>query len=550
MNLKTQLIEPARVLSFLIKHRHALHSPGLFDDQPEGGEIGEREAKTFLDDLEALGPAFIKFGQVLSTRPDLIHPAYARALERMQDTCTPIPFAVVRETVEAELGARLTKLFAEVDEEPIGVASLAQVHRATLRDGREVALKVQRPDMDIDVEHNLEALESLATAAESLSDNARRIGLLDWVGELRRSLVNELDYRQEAENLARFARHLAKEPLLRVPAPVQHLCTRRVLVLEYVEGTKLAAISGVIRTERDIGMLAPALLRGFLDQVFVHGELHADPHPGNMLLTPDNRLAIFDLGMVGHITPVLRDRLLKILVGAVEGRGDDVSRDCLAISEPLESFDEPRFHREIGQTVANYAASSRQGGREGALVMRLVEIATRCGVRTPPELSVLGRALLNLESVCALLDPRFDARRTVEEHLQAMMAERMRRGFSLAALGADLVELQGFVREAPAKLSHALGVIADNRLQLRVTGLEESRLLENLQKIANRISAGLVTAALIVASAMLADSDNPRRIAGVAIAEALFVVAVILGVALIGSALWGDRRRAPRRGSS
>lgn len=553
MTLATTLIEPARVLALLLKHRRALQAPGQFVDSDEAardGRLDEADARAFVADLEALGPAFVKFGQVLSTRPDLIHPAYARALERTQDTCTPIDFAVVREVAEAELGARLSKLFAAVDEAPIGVASLAQVHRATLRDGRVVALKVQRPGMEDDVERNLEALETLARAAEGVSDAARRVGLQDWVGELRRTLVAELDYRQEAENLERFARHLAAEDVMTVPAPVMHLCTRRVLVMGFIAGTRLNAIGGLVRTERDIAALAPPLLRCFLDQVFVHGELHADPHPGNLLLTDDGRLALFDLGMVAHVTPTLRDRLLKLLAAAVESRGEAVADECLAISTRLESFEDTRFVREIGQVVARYAArgGQRGGGGEGELVLQVVEIATRCGVRTPPELSVLGRALLNLESVCQLLDPAFQPKPVVEAHLQGLLAQRMSQGFSLQALGADLLELQRLARDAPAKLGHVLSLLAENRLQLKLTGLEESRLLENLQKIANRITAGLVTAALIVASAMLADSDRPRLF-GMALAEVLFVVAAGLGIVLVLGALWSDRRRGPKGGT-
>ncbi len=552
MSLATTLIEPARVLALLMKHRRALQAPGHFVDAADAADdqrVAEADAKAFATDLEALGPAFVKFGQVLSTRPDLIHPAYAAALERTQDTCTPIAFATVRAIVEAELGARLSKLFLEVEETPIGVASLAQVHRATLRDGRVVALKVQRPGMDEEVERNLDALQSLASAAEGVSDSARRIGLQDWVGELRRTLVAELDYRQEAENLARFARHLAWETAITVPAPVTHLCTRRVLVMAFIAGTKLTAIGGLVRTERDVAALAPPLLRSFLDQVFVHGELHADPHPGNLLLTDDGRLALFDLGMVAHVTPRLRDQLLKLLAGAVEGRGEAVAQECLAISTRLESFEETRFMREVGQAAARYAARDGQrGGGEGALVLQVVEIATRCGVRTPPELSVLGRALLNLESVCQLLDPAFEPKPVVEAHLRNLLAERMKQGFSLQALGADLLELQSLVREAPAKVGQVLALLSENRLQLKLTGLEESRLLENLQKIANRITAGLVTAALIVASAMLADSGRPRLF-GFALAEVLFVVAAGLGLVLVVGALWSDRRRGPKSGS-
>ena len=547
MSLATTLVEPARVLALLLKHRRALQAPGQIDVEADAAPVDPAQARAFVGELEALGPAFVKFGQVLSTRPDLIHPDYAKALEQTQDTCTAVPFTAVREVVEAELGARLSKLFAEVDETPVGMASLAQVHRATLRDGRVVALKVQRPGIEAEAARNLEALATLARAAESVSDGARRIGLEDWVGELRRTLLAELDYRQEAENLARFARHVAAEDVLVVPAPVMHLCTRRVLVMDFIEGTSLADLGGLARTERDVAALAAPLLRGFLDQVFVHGELHADPHPGNVLLTRDDRLALFDLGMVAHVTPTLRDRLLKLLAAAVEGRGEAVAQECLALGTRLESFEPARFTREIAQAAARYAARGGGGG-EGALVLQVVEIAARCGLRTPPELSVLGRALLNLESVCQRLDPGFDPKPVVDAHLQGLMAERMRQGFSLKALGADLIELQALAREAPGRVAKLLALLADNRLELKLTGLEESRLLENLQKIANRITAGLVTAALIVASAMLADSDRPRLF-GVALAEVLFVLAAGLGVALVVGALWSDRRRGPKRGA-
>lgn len=549
MSLTSTLIEPARVLALLLKHRAALHAPGhaFAPDAGNEAQIDEADARAFVADLERLGPAFVKFGQVLSTRPDLIHPAYAGALECTQDTCTPFDFDAVRASIESELGARLSKLFAEIDETPIGVASLAQVHRATLRDGRVVAVKVQRPGIEADVERNLEALELLARAAEGVSDSARRIGLQDWCAELRRTLVAELDYRQEAENLARFAHHLASEDALTVPTPVMHLCTRRVLVMSFVAGRKLVEIGGLTRTETDAAALAPPLLRSFLDQVFVHGELHADPHPGNLLLTEDGRLALFDLGMVAQVTPRLRSRLLKLLMAAVEGRGEAVAQECLAISLRLDSFEDQPFTREISRVVARYAAHGAQGGDEGRLLLQVVAIATACGLRTPAELSVLGRALLNLESVCRLLDPAFAAKPVVEAHLQALLAQRIRQGFGLQSLGADLLELQSLAREAPSRLGRVLALLSENRLQLKLTGLEESRLLENLQKIANRITAGLVTAALILASAMLADSGRPRLF-GLALAEVLFVVAAGLGIALVGSALWSDRRRGPQQG--
>jgi predicted unusual protein kinase regulating ubiquinone biosynthesis (AarF/ABC1/UbiB family) len=545
------LARTAQILQFLLKYRRAGVFTGLDLDAAtlDPGTVPDIEGKPeqFVDDLEALGPTFIKVGQALSTRPDMVPAPYIAALERMQDDVAPVPFAAIRSVVEDALGVRLGKAFAHFEEHPLGCASLAQVHRATLRDGRMVAVKVQRPGIVDVVRADLDALASLAGKADRMTDIGRRVRFSDWVHEFRRTLLAELDYRAEAENLERFGEHFRDYPELHVPAPLWDLTATRVLTMELVAGTKVTELSGLRRTEQSMVDLASALMRGYLDQVFVYGEIHADPHPGNLLVTDDGRLALFDLGMIAHVPPKQRERLLKLLFAAVDGRGEEVANEAIAMGTRLEDFDEEHFMRETGQLVSRYAAhAGSQSLSEGRLMLELVGLSTTCGLRTPPELSLLGKTLLNLEQVAHALDPELDVKTVVEAHLEHVMRQRLKKSLSPSNIASELIEVQALLREAPRKVSDLLSLLAENRLQVRMTGLEESHLMENLQKIANRVSAGLVTAALIVASAMMMRVDTDTRLLGYpAIALVLFLVAAGLGIAIVLSALLRDRKARP-----
>lgn len=543
------LARTAKILRFLLKYRGAGVFTGLDLDYVSDGDAPEISGKPeeFVSDLGALGPTFIKFGQALSTRPDLVPPAYLAALERTQDDIAPVPADQIRAVIESELGVRPSHLFETFDDTPLGSASLAQVHRATLRDGRAVAVKVQRPNISEVIHNDLDALAAIASRADMATKVGRRVHFADWVHEFRKALLAEMDYVCEAENLERFRDHFDDYPEIFVPAPLHDFSSRRVLTMELVSGHKVTELGGLFRTEHDVGQLAEALLRGYLDQVLVHGDIHADPHPGNLLVMQDGRLALFDLGMVVHVPPRQRDRLFRLLFAAVDGRGEEAARETIAMSTRLEDFEEDRFLREVGQLVARYAAHAAQSASESRLLFDIVRISTACGLRSPSELSLLGKTLAHLETVCRALDPRVDMKRVVDRHLDSVMGDRLRRSMSPHRIASEMMELQALAREAPRKVSDMLSLLADNRFQIRITGLEESRLMENLQKIANRITTGLIIAALIVAAAMMMRIETKAQLFGYpALALVMFLMAAALGVGVVVSALLRDRRARPR----
>jgi ubiquinone biosynthesis protein len=541
----------ASIARFFLKYRNAgvLSSVPLDDplfEEVDAESVVEGKPEEFAADLETMGPTFVKIGQSLSTRPDFVPPAYIQALEAMQDNVGTIDAQIVREVIETELGVRIGKLFSHFDDEALGAASLAQVHAATLDDGRAVAVKVQRPGVADVLREDLEILERVAGTVHRVSDVGRRYGFAEWVQEFRKTVSAELDYRREAENLEIFGRHLEKYPRIYVPQPIRDYSTQRVLTMERVLGDKVTRISELRRLDAPLDDLAGDLVRFYLDQVFVHGLIHADPHPGNVLLAPDGRLALLDLGMVAHVPPRLRDQLLKLVLAVVDGRGEQAAETFVHLSTRLEDFDEGAFSRETARLIAQYRNSAYATASEGRLLLELTRLGAASGLRPAPELPLLGKTLLNLETVARALAPQIDFRRVIEPHLQSAMRDQVRQMFSLNRLGSDALEMQELLRESPRRLTQLLRTLSDNRLRVHVTGLEEARLIESMQKIANRITAGVIAAALIMGAALMMRVPTSSRLFGYpALALVLFLAAFLMGAFLLGSMWFTDRKARP-----
>jgi ubiquinone biosynthesis protein len=504
------------------------------------------DAEALAAELEALGPTFIKLGQLLSTRADLLPLPYIEALARLQDKVEPFAFEEVESTVSEALGVRLSKAFLEFDRAPLAAASLGQVHRAVLRSGRMVAVKVQRPGIRQVILDDLEALEELAELADRHSDAAENFDLPGMLDEFRRTLLQELDYRREASHLTILGRNLQDFPRILVPRPVADYTTDRVLTMEYVRGRKITALSPLARLELDGGALADELFRAYLTQILVDGFFHADPHPGNVFLTPDGAIALLDLGMVAHVSPALQDVLLRLVLAISEGRGDEAADAALQLGGARPDFDETGFRRGVAELVSRHRHSTAAEIQIGQVVLEVARIGGDNGVGVPPEITLLGKTLLNLDQVGRTLDPDFDPNAAVRRDAAEILRRRALKAASPGNLLSSAVELNEFVQHLPARLNRVLDTVAANELELRVkASLDEKSLIAGLQKIANRIAAGLVLAAFILGAALLMHVPTAFTILGYpGLAMIFFLVAVVGAGALIVDILLHDEEDA------
>lgn len=500
------------------------------------------KAEAFAADLESMGPTFIKLGQLLSTRFDLLPTPYTTALSRLQDEVEPFDVELVRQTIESELGADVRHLFADFDPEPLAAASLGQVHRATLRSGREVVVKVQRPGIRDGVHADIEALARIAAVADKGSDLGRTYGFARLLREFERSLRLELDYRREARNLSRFAELTSRYDLLLVPEPVLDLTTGRVLTMDYIEGRKVTHVGPLGLLDIDTRSIVDQLFAAYLNSILDNGFLHADPHPGNLQLTPDGRLAIFDLGMVSTVPPRLQDKLVRVMVAIGDDNGEQAARVLADMGQPLDDYDADAFRDDVTHLVAD-AVAEGPDMQAGRVLVELSRISGVHGLRPPPEMAMVGKALLNLDQTTLHLDPEFNAAQAIRENLPHILRGGLRT--SPGDLVTAALDAKEFTSQLPRRANRILDSLADGQLRLRVDAVDEARLHTVLQRLANRLTLGVVIAAAILGASLLMQVPTSNRILGYpAIAIVLFMVALLGGAALAAWIVVTDRKVA------
>ena len=512
-------------------------------DLAEAEDRPRADPNQLADDLEAMGPTFVKLGQVLSSRPDLIPEAYLKALSRLQDRVKPFPYAEVEEIVQSELGARISKAFSRFDPEPIAGASLGQVHRAALRDGREVVVKVQRPGVAKQVIDDMKVLAELADLVDAHTEIGRKHRFGEMVEELRTTIVHELNYEREAQNLVSIADNLAEFELIRIPQPIGDYCTRRVLTMEYIEGRKITKLSPIVHLEVDGCELASQLFKAYLKQVLVDGLFHADPHPGNVFLTDDGKIALLDLGMVGHTTPAMQASLLKILIAVSEGKAEVAADVVCRISDTAPHFDRPLFEKKISQLVVDRHGQSLEQINVGKTLLAVTRIAADSGLYVPSDLTMLGKTLLQLDEVGRILDPDFDPDAAIRRDSADIMAKRIGKDTTKGSVFSTLLDLRDFVTGLPVRLNKIMDAVTDKELELKVRALDVDSFMEGLQKVANRITSGLILASLIVGASLLMRVDTTWRLLGYpGLAILCFLAAAAGGVWLLVNIVVQDRR--------
>ncbi|MGH7623075.1 MAG: ABC1 kinase family protein, partial [Gemmatimonadaceae bacterium] len=518
---------------------HALAAADTATDGKQGDEIPDK-ARAFRKRLVELGPAYVKLGQVLSTRPDLLPPPYIAELERLQDDVGPVPLSDVEQTIESELNARMSKLFASFDETPLGSASLGQVHAAELRDGRPVVVKVQRPNIREQLADDVDFFRQLANFMSEHTAAGTRVDMLGIVQQLEQVLGDELDYRIEARNAATFRRALAEFPRILVPRVVEGYTTERVLTTERVRGQKISDVSPLVRVEHDFHPIADELTRAYLKQITIDGHFHADPHPGNMFIvlpedanpptpsearandrravqrpavtpltrlendaqrnaavTPvdlDVKLALIDFGMTARLATSAREHVVRLLLDLADNRGEDAAETLIELGTELPGFEREVYVREIAALMARNYNLTIGELHTGSVLYELINISFQRGLRLPAELVLLAKALFNLDAVTRALDPTFSPIPTIREFGNQIAADRAKRELNPRRLFQLASESSDLVMALPHRLDLITSRLASNDFETRVDVPQISLMMEALQKVANRVFSGLVLA--------------------------------------------------------
>ncbi len=493
--------------------------------------------------MEELGPTFVKLGQVLSTRPDLIPPTYIAELAKLQDTVPPAPWESVRAQIEAELDAPLEELFATLDPIPIAAASLAQVHAATLPDGSAVVIKVQRPNIQPTIEMDLEILFDLARLLQARTPLGKFYDLPEIAEDFATTLWAELDFYREGHNADRFRANFADEAYLHIPQIYWDYTTRRVLVLERISGIKIDDIEALDSVGYDRHRVALHAVRMIVKEVLEDGFFHADPHPGNFVVMPGEVIGAMDFGMVGHLGRRERDDLIRLYIVTVQLDDEGIVDQLIRMGAAAGQVDRAGLRRDVARMLRRYQGLPLEAINTSEVIEESMSLAFRHRLHMPSEYWLLGKTLGMMEGVGLKLDAGFDVFAVSQPYVKRFMW----RQFSPRTLGEKALrggqEWSDLVLTMPRRLSHLLDDVEAGNLSASLHLPEIPDLMVRLDRIANRLSMSILLAALIMGLATLVPAFNLAEQWGLVITLILigFAGASLLGLWLIFS-IWRSRK--------
>lgn len=491
---------------------NALDWTGLRRFAPVSGRLGGHRHKPeqvpvrLRHTLERLGPAFVKIGQAASTRSDIIPEAYIDELRKLQDQVAPFPYDDVRRLVESELGGRIEEVFTTFDPQPLASASLGQVHRATLPDGTPVAVKVQRPGVRDIVDTDLDILMTQARFVASTSEIADRYDAVSIAGEFANAVRHELDYLTEAANAERLRELFEGDESVAFPRVHWEYTTSRVLTLELLQGIPMNRPDLLDEAGLDRGELARRGIYAYLEQIFVHGHFHADPHPGNLFALPDGRVGFTDFGRVGTIGKVGRDQLADLFVAIVD---DDVGLavdTLVAAAGSPGDIDVSELEREVSRLIAKYYNKSLKDVRIGELISEVLKLVRDHHLMLSSELAILLATLAVLEGLGNQLDPDFDFVAATAPFARKIIDERLKPESIARQLTQSVRRLSKMAVELPESVMRFMRRAGTGEFRLAVFPTQYEPLLKRFEESVNRLAFALVVAAFVVGLSMLLDN--------------------------------------------
>lgn len=462
-------------------------------------KVCEVGAQNLVQALEELGPCFIKLGQLMSTRPELFPPSYITALARLQDRVTPVPSETIIAIIEEDLGAPLKQLFRSFDCKPLATASIAQAHHAVLHDGSHVVIKVQRPGVRQLVEMDIHVMQEVARFITNHTSLGTHYGLRQIVQELKQSLNQELDFQQEASNTRLISQNISEFHHILTPQVYSDYTSSRVLTLTLLPGRHLAQIPNEELEKFDTVTIAQELFSAYLKQIIISGIFHCDPHPGNILFTDDGHLAILDFGMVGRFDADQKEQLLLLLLAFAERQGERVAEIYLEMVEIPEKWNRRGFTQEISNLVSRYHDKSYKQMEIGRALLEFALVAQSYQMAVPISLTLLGKALLNLDGTLRVLAPDLDLIQAIRNYMEQLMQERAIEHMSLGRAYTWFLDSRHLLDNLPHRVNTLLDKVAQDRLTVH---LKIDHLDTAIKRAARQLSLGMILSSVLISTGL------------------------------------------------
>lgn len=488
--------------------------------------------------MEELGPTFIKLGQILSARPDLIPLEFAEEFKKLLDEVPPFPYEEAKDLIEKELGCPLAEAFASFDEKPLAAASIAQVHGATLADGEEVIVKVQRPNIEKTIELDINLLYTLASLAEAYVPEVGIYNPTGIVNEFARTIRKELNFTMEADNAERLRGNFEGDPFLYIPGVFRDLSRRRVLVLERIHGIRIDEFEKLEAGGFDRGELARKGAEAFFKQIFEDGFFHADPHPGNMFVMADSSIALVDFGIMGRLTDELKEIIGKTFIAIVRRDFDMMVHQYINMGFLSEEVDLERFRREFKTDLVDvlepiYGKTLRQINISD-YIDHVIRLAIKHRLKIQPDLLLINKALLTVEGIGRQLDPNFNFMEVAEPYALKLIARQQSPGKVLKKFRRDLIGITDLLEMLPRQMGALIRKALKNEAQIRMEHIGFDRFIRDMDRSSNRISFSLIISAVIIGSSIIIHSGQGKLLFGFpALGMIGFVIAGVLGLWLV-----------------
>lgn len=478
---------------------------GFMEHLNRHADLTEREhGPTHIREmLEELGPTFVKLGQILSTRPDIIPESYIDELTKLQDTAPTIPFAEIKKVIESEFDTSIRNLYTEFDEKPLAAASLAQVHRAKLLDGTPVIVKVQRPSVQQVVEIDIELLFKRARFLEQHYEPAKIYGLQDLVDEFAITIREEMDYTREGRNTDRLRENLSDERKVKVPLVYWNLTTSRVLTLQEMQGVKITDFAAFPPPGIDLKSLSNRLASSFLEQVFVDGFFHADPHPGNILATDSGEIELLDCGLVGRLDHENLAGAVRMLIAFEQQDSRILADEILQLGIAQDEVDVRLLTRDLAKVMRTFYGLPSRSVNMGRLLTRVLNVSTRHKIRLPVSFAVLAKVFANIDGICRQLDPDFNFTDIARAYVSRAVRSELRSQNTSNELFRALSSARSFLFSLPEHLDRLMRKLVEGNFRVDLKHQNLDIISDAFRSGSNRMSIAMVVGATIIGSSVI-----------------------------------------------